>query len=144
MLVFNSNTIGILYFLNIFMILSCYNSNIQQIYWEDALLWWCAPDAKKDRRLYLLLLFRAKKKRTKGLCLVCAKEMGIPQVSEYMEQMWHYRWRYWRLFKSDNGIWMMEIILKWAVQEHFLIYSEHSDKFGFRPSWFHSKIRCCR
>ena len=27
------------------------------------------------------------KEKNEGLCLVCAKEMGIPQVSEYMEQM---------------------------------------------------------
>ena len=26
-------------------------------------------------------------KRNEGLCLVCAKELGIPQVREYMEQM---------------------------------------------------------
>ena len=26
-------------------------------------------------------------KKNEGLCMLCAKEMNIPQVSEYMEQM---------------------------------------------------------
>ena len=51
------------------------------------MLWYYASRCKKDRQLFSLLQCREMKKRTRGFCMVCAKESNIPQISEYMEQM---------------------------------------------------------
>ena len=36
---------------------------------------------------YLLQRCRAKRRKNDGLCLVCAKELHVPQIDEYMKQM---------------------------------------------------------
>lgn len=42
---------------------------------------------KKRPAVVFITAIQGEEKKNEGLCLVCAKEMGIPQVSEYMEQM---------------------------------------------------------
>ncbi|MBP1560321.1 MAG: ATP-dependent Clp protease ATP-binding subunit [Oscillospiraceae bacterium] len=42
---------------------------------------------KKRTAVVFITAMQGEEKRNEGLCLVCAKELGIPQVREYMEQM---------------------------------------------------------
>lgn len=42
---------------------------------------------KKRAAVVFITAMQGDEKRNEGLCLVCAKELGIPQVREYMEQM---------------------------------------------------------
>ncbi len=42
---------------------------------------------KKRTAVVFITAMQGDEKRNEGLCLVCAKELGIPQVREYMEQM---------------------------------------------------------
>lgn len=42
---------------------------------------------KKRTAVVFITAMQGNEKRNEGLCLVCAKELGIPQVQEYMEQM---------------------------------------------------------
>ena len=42
---------------------------------------------KKRTAVVFITAMQGEEKRNEGLCLVCAKELGIPQVKEYMEQM---------------------------------------------------------
>lgn len=42
---------------------------------------------KKRTAVVFITAMQGNEKRNEGLCLVCAKELGIPQVKEYMEQM---------------------------------------------------------
>ncbi|MCD7731389.1 MAG: ATP-dependent Clp protease ATP-binding subunit [Oscillospiraceae bacterium] len=42
---------------------------------------------KKRAAVVFITAVQGDEKRNEGLCLVCAKELGIPQVKEYMEQM---------------------------------------------------------
>ncbi len=42
---------------------------------------------KKRTAVVFITAMQGSEKRNEGLCLVCAKELGIPQVQEYMDQM---------------------------------------------------------
>ena len=42
---------------------------------------------KKRTAVVFITAMQGEEKRNEGLCLVCAKELGIPQVREYMDQM---------------------------------------------------------
>ncbi len=42
---------------------------------------------KKRTAVVFITAMQGDEKRNEGLCLVCAKELGIPQVREYMDQM---------------------------------------------------------
>ncbi len=42
---------------------------------------------KKRTAVVFITSVQGEEKRNEGLCLVCAKELGIPQVKEYMQQM---------------------------------------------------------
>lgn len=42
---------------------------------------------KKRTAVVFITAMQGEEKHNEGLCLVCAKELGIPQVKEYMEQM---------------------------------------------------------
>lgn len=42
---------------------------------------------KKRTAVVFITAMQGNEKRNEGLCLVCAKELGIPQVREYMDQM---------------------------------------------------------
>ena len=42
---------------------------------------------KKRTAVVFITAMQGNEKRNEGLCLVCARELGIPQVKEYMEQM---------------------------------------------------------
>ncbi|MBQ8567653.1 MAG: ATP-dependent Clp protease ATP-binding subunit [Oscillospiraceae bacterium] len=42
---------------------------------------------KKRTAVVFITAMHGEEKRNEGLCLVCAKKMGIPQVDEYMQQM---------------------------------------------------------
>lgn len=42
---------------------------------------------KKRTAVVFITAMQGNEKRNEGLCLVCAKELGIPQVKEYMDQM---------------------------------------------------------
>ena len=42
---------------------------------------------KKRTAVVFITAMQGDEKRNEGLCLVCAKELGIPQVKEYMDQM---------------------------------------------------------
>lgn len=42
---------------------------------------------KKRPAVVFITAMQGNEKKNEGLCLVCAKELGVPQVSEYMEQM---------------------------------------------------------
>ncbi|MEG0614231.1 MAG: ATP-dependent Clp protease ATP-binding subunit [Oscillospiraceae bacterium] len=42
---------------------------------------------KKRPAVVFITAVEGEKKKNEGLCLVCAKQLGIPQVSEYMDQM---------------------------------------------------------
>ena len=42
---------------------------------------------KKRTAVVFITAMQGEEKRNEGLCLVCAKELGIPQVKEYMDQM---------------------------------------------------------
>ncbi|MCH5193446.1 MAG: ATP-dependent Clp protease ATP-binding subunit [Oscillospiraceae bacterium] len=42
---------------------------------------------KKRTAVVFITAMQGEEKRHEGLCLVCAKELGIPQVKEYMDQM---------------------------------------------------------
>ncbi|MGN0695142.1 MAG: AAA family ATPase [Oscillospiraceae bacterium] len=42
---------------------------------------------KKRMAVVFITTMQGNEKRDEGLCLVCAKELGIPQVQEYMQQM---------------------------------------------------------
>lgn len=42
---------------------------------------------KKRTAVVFITTMQGNEKHNEGLCLVCAKELGIPQVSEYMKQM---------------------------------------------------------
>lgn len=42
---------------------------------------------KKRPAVVFITAMQGEEKKNEGLCLVCAKELGVPQVSEYMEQM---------------------------------------------------------
>ena len=42
---------------------------------------------KKRTAVVFITAMQGDEKHNEGLCLVCAKELGIPQVKEYMEQM---------------------------------------------------------
>ncbi len=42
---------------------------------------------KKRPAVVLITAVQGNQKKNDGLCLVCAKEMNIPQVNEYMKQM---------------------------------------------------------
>lgn len=42
---------------------------------------------KKRMAVVFITTMQGNEKRDEGLCLVCAKELGIPQVQEYMKQM---------------------------------------------------------
>lgn len=42
---------------------------------------------KKRTAVVFITAMQGNEKHNEGLCLVCAKELGIPQVKEYMEQM---------------------------------------------------------
>ena len=42
---------------------------------------------KKRPAVVLITAMQGNQKKNEGLCLVCAKELNIPQVDEYMKQM---------------------------------------------------------
>ena len=42
---------------------------------------------KKRMAVVFITAMQGEEKRNEGLCLVCARELGIPQVKEYMDQM---------------------------------------------------------
>ena len=42
---------------------------------------------KKRPAVVFITSMHGSEKKNEGLCMLCAKEMNIPQVSEYMEQM---------------------------------------------------------
>ena len=42
---------------------------------------------RKRTAVVFITAMQGEEKRNEGLCLVCAKELGIPQVKEYMDQM---------------------------------------------------------
>ena len=42
---------------------------------------------KKRPAVVFITAMQGDEKKNEGLCLVCAKELGVPQVSEYMDQM---------------------------------------------------------
>ncbi|MCH5348367.1 MAG: ATP-dependent Clp protease ATP-binding subunit, partial [Oscillospiraceae bacterium] len=42
---------------------------------------------KKRTAVVFITAMQGEEKRNEGLCLVCARELGIPQVKEYMDQM---------------------------------------------------------
>ncbi|MCL2037200.1 MAG: ATP-dependent Clp protease ATP-binding subunit, partial [Oscillospiraceae bacterium] len=42
---------------------------------------------KKRIAVVFITTMQGNEKHNEGLCLVCAKELGVPQVSEYMKQM---------------------------------------------------------
>ena len=42
---------------------------------------------KKRTAVVFITAMQGEEKHNQGLCLVCAKELGIPQVKEYMDQM---------------------------------------------------------
>lgn len=42
---------------------------------------------KKRMAVVFITTMQGEEKRNEGLCLVCAKELGVPQVSEYIKQM---------------------------------------------------------
>lgn len=42
---------------------------------------------RKRTAVFFITAMQGGEQRNEGLCLVCAKEMGIPQVREYMNQM---------------------------------------------------------
>ena len=53
---------------------------------------------KKRPAVVFITSMQGNEKKNEGLCMVCAKESNIPQISEYMEQT--------------------ETDLKWEVQKH--------------------------
>lgn len=42
---------------------------------------------KKRPAVVFITTMQGNEKKNEGLCLVCAKELGIPQVKEYMDQL---------------------------------------------------------
>lgn len=46
----------------------------------------CSRCKKRPAAVFITAM-QGSEKKNEGLCLVCAKELGIPQVKEYMEQM---------------------------------------------------------
>ena len=42
---------------------------------------------KKRPAVVFITAMQGEEKKNEGLCLICAKELGVPQVSEYMDQM---------------------------------------------------------
>ena len=42
---------------------------------------------KKRPAVVFITSMQGNEKKNEGLCMVCAKESNIPQISEYMEQM---------------------------------------------------------
>lgn len=42
---------------------------------------------RKRPAVVFITAMQGNEKKNEGLCLVCAKELGVPQVSEYIEQM---------------------------------------------------------
>ena len=42
---------------------------------------------KKRPAVVFITSMHGNEKKNEGLCMLCAKEMNIPQISEYMEQM---------------------------------------------------------
>ena len=42
---------------------------------------------KKRQAVVFISTIQGTEKRDEGLCLICAKELGVPQVSDYLEKM---------------------------------------------------------
>ena len=42
---------------------------------------------KKRTAVVFITAIQGEEKKNEGLCLVCARELNIPQVKEYMDQM---------------------------------------------------------
>ncbi|MCL2072006.1 MAG: ATP-dependent Clp protease ATP-binding subunit, partial [Oscillospiraceae bacterium] len=42
---------------------------------------------RKRMAVVFITTMQGNEKHNEGLCIVCAKELGVPQVSEYMKQM---------------------------------------------------------
>lgn len=42
---------------------------------------------KKRPAVVFITAMQGEKKKNDGLCLVCAKELHVPQIDEYMKQM---------------------------------------------------------
>ena len=66
---------------------------------------------KKRPAVVFITSMQGNEKKNEGLCMVCAKESNIPQISEYMEQMGI----------TDDDLEQMSdqmTDLKWEVQKH--------------------------
>ena len=65
---------------------------------------------KKRPAVVFITSMQGNEKKNEGLCMVCAKESNIPQISEYMEQMGI----------TDDDLEQMsdQTDLKWEVQKH--------------------------
>ena len=42
---------------------------------------------KKRQAVVFISTIQGNDKRDEGLCLICAKELGVPQVKDYLEKM---------------------------------------------------------
>ena len=42
---------------------------------------------KKRQAVVFISTIQGNDKRDEGLCLICAKELGVPQVNDYLEKM---------------------------------------------------------
>ncbi len=54
--------------------------------WQNKYMMMCTRCKKRPAAVFITAM-QGNEKKNEGLCLVCAKEMGIPQVDEYMKSM---------------------------------------------------------